>query len=215
MSLNKDLFAAIQQAGAAVFHADEQLKLAVKAYGERVHAAVGSNPYHLGNDALFENWKLVARLSQTMTAMEEELRNVYQVANELSDDEPFLTAAMQSLPTPEFASPLAMVSWVDSNGTSVATDAKIKKAKKKTATKSAPTLPKRGSVKATALPKNAAALISHLRAVLNTRGFVELSQTKVSQATGIPLGSMTASLKRLVADGYLVTRPNGQYSLAK
>ena len=86
MSLNQELLATIQKAGAAVFDADAQLKLAVKAYAERVHAAVGSDPYHLGNDALFENWKLVARLSQTMSAMEEELRKVYQVASELNDD---------------------------------------------------------------------------------------------------------------------------------
>ncbi|MDI1246227.1 MAG: hypothetical protein PSV24_12575, partial [Rhodoferax sp.] len=64
MSLNKELLATLQKAGAAVFDANAQLKLAVASYGERVHEAVASNPFHLGNDTLFENWKLVARLSK-------------------------------------------------------------------------------------------------------------------------------------------------------
>ena len=39
MPQNKELLATIQKAGAAVFDADAQLKLAVRNYGERVHAA--------------------------------------------------------------------------------------------------------------------------------------------------------------------------------
>ena len=111
-----------------------------------------------------------------------------------------------------------------------ATDVKIKKIKKtpkfkktpksaraRTATplKPAPTLPKRSSGKAALLPKNAVTLLKHLGAVLNLNDFTEFNQTKASQATGIPMGSMTASLKRLVADGHLVVGPTGQYKLAR
>lgn len=221
MSLNKEMLATIQKAGAAVFDADAQLRLAVKAYGERVHAAVGSNPYHLGNDALFENWKLVARLSQTMTGMEEELRKVHQVASELNDDESSTVTAMPALPAPALSSPPAGVARIDQKATLAATDVKIKKtnktpkAKTAPALKSTPTLPKNSSGKAALLPKNAVMLLKHLGTVLNVKDFTEFNQTKASQATGIPLGSMTASLKRLMADGHLVAGPNGQYMLAK
>lgn len=220
MSLSKSMLDAIQKAGAAVFDADAQLKLAVKAYGERVHAAVGSNPYHLGNDTLFENWKLVARLSQTMAGMEEELRKVYQVATELSDDELSSVTAIHALPAPDVSTP-AGVARVDKKATLAATDVKIKKAKtsktskQAAAPKSAPTLPKGNAAKATTLPKNAVILLKHLSAVLTTTGFADLSQTKVAQATGIPLGSMTAAIKRLVAAGHVVAGPAGQYKLAK
>lgn len=215
MSLNKEMLATIQKAGGAVFDANVQLKLAVKAYGERVHAGVGSNPYHLGNDALFENWKLVARLSQTMAGLEEALRRVYQVAIELNDDEPSAFTTIHALPAPDASAPSAVMDRVDKKETLAATDIKVRKPKTTTASRSAPTLPKGSPAEATTLPRNAVILLKHLSAVLTTTGFADLSQTKVAQATGIPLGSMTAAIKRLVADGHVVAGPNGQYKLAK
>ena len=215
MSSPKAMLDAIQKAGAAVFDADAQLKLAVKTYGDRVHAAVALNPYHLGNDALFENWKLVARLSQTMTGMEEELRKVYQVAAELNDDEPSSATVMSVLPAPELVSPPAVVSRADSKDALAATDVKIKKSKVVTIRKSAATLRKKASPKEAVLPRNAANLLKHLGELLNAKKFTEINQTKLAQATGIPLGSMTASLKRLVAAGHVAAGPNGHYKLVR
>ena len=89
MSLSSATLSAIQQAGSAAYAADTELKNAVKDYAARVNAAMSANPYGLGNDALFENWKVVARLSQTMSGIEEELKKVYRVASELiADDQP-------------------------------------------------------------------------------------------------------------------------------
>jgi hypothetical protein len=227
MSLPKAMLEIIQKAGAAVFDADAQLKLTVKAYGERLHAAVGANPYHLGNDALFENWKLVARLSQTMTGMEEELRKVYQVACELSDVEPPALAAMPALGAPGLASLPSGVSPVASKSapavkTSVgktdalaATDVKIKKTRLAVKPKAATPLPKGQPAKSIPLPKNAVILLKHLSTVLNSHGFTSISQTQVSQATGIPLGSMTAAMNRLLNEGHILAGPNGQYKLVK
>jgi hypothetical protein len=215
MSLSKAILETLQKAGSAVFDADAQLKLTVKAYGERLHAAVGANPYHLGNDALFENWKLVARLSQTMTGMEEELRKVYQVASELGDVEPPALAAMPALAAPGLASQPSGVLPVASKSALAATDVKIKKTRPLATPKATTPLPKGQSAKAIPLPKNAVILLKYLGTVLTTHGFASISQTQVSQATGIPLGSMTAALKRLVNDGHVLTGPNGQYKLAK
>src|SRR5450830_1496137 len=89
MSLSSATLSAIQQAGAAAYAADTELKNAVQDYAARVNAAMSANPYGLGNDALFENWKVVARLSQTINGIEEELKKVYRVASELiADDQP-------------------------------------------------------------------------------------------------------------------------------
>lgn len=208
MSLNKAMLDAIQRAGAAVFEADAQLKMAVKRYGERVHCAVASNPYHLDNDALFENWKLVARLSQTTTSMEEELRKVYQVASELNDDEPSAVTVMPVLPAPEFSGKRAVdevTVLVDQSEALAATDVKVKKSSKSTGSKNT----------ATELPPNAATLLKYLGAVLNNEEFMRVNQTQASQATGIAMGSMTASLKRLVAGGHLLAGATGQYKLVK
>ena len=206
MSLNKELLATIQKAGAAVFDADTQLKLAVKRYGERVQAAVGSNPFHLGNDTLFENWKMVARLSKTVAAMEEDLRKVYQMAGELSDVEPSLPDMMPALsaPTPEASAKASPPLVADSS--LAATDVKIKRKRRIPAAKPSPVL-------ATPLPENAARLLKHLRYVLKTKGFAPVNQTAVAKATGIPMGSMTASLKRLVATGHVQTNDAGMFKL--
>lgn len=89
MSLSSSTLAAIQKAGAAVFVADEKLKQAAQNFAERVNAAIAGNPYHLGNDALIENWKTVARLSQTIAGIEAEIKKVFQVAAELTgEDQP-------------------------------------------------------------------------------------------------------------------------------
>lgn len=204
MSLNKELLAALQKAGAAVFDADAQLKLAVKSYGERVQAAVGSNPFHLGNDTLFENWKMVARLSKTVAVMEEDLNNVYQMASALSDVEPSLPELVTALaaPAPDAAAEMASSPTQDSS--LAATDVKIKRKKRAAAAKPAPASP---------LPSNADKLLKHLKYVLKTKGFAPVNQTAVAKATGIPLGSMTASLKRLVAAGRLQANDAGQFKL--
>lgn len=78
----------IQKAGAAVFEADAELKIATKAYAERVAAAVALNAFNVGNDHLFENWKSLARAAQTMADIEAELRKVYSVVSELLAEEP-------------------------------------------------------------------------------------------------------------------------------
>ena len=232
MSLNKELLATIQKAGAAVFDADAQLKLAVRSYGERVHAAVGSNPFHLGNDTLFENWKMFARLSKTVAAMEEDLRHVYRVVGELSDVEPSLPDMMPALaaPSPKASVPSDAALVADSS--LAATDVKIKRKAKVHAAKPArrntgsktrvntTTRPQAKSLQAkqspvvnALLPRNAAKLLQHLGAVLSPTGFAPLNQTAVSKATGIPLGSMTASLKRLVAAGHVQANHAGMFKL--
>lgn len=226
MSFTQETLTAIQNAGSAVFDADAQLKLAVKAYGERVHAAVGLNPYHLGNDALFGNWKLVSRLAQTMAGIEEELRKVYQVALELCDDEPSSVTAMSALSAPAEPSILVVESLPVQQSDLAATDIKVKRktglvtttpvAAKKNPGKRSILAKRKGSPeKAADLPKNAINLLKHLGTVLSVKNFSSINQTAASKATGIPLGSMTASLKRLIAGGQLVAGPAGQYKLTK
>lgn len=226
MSFSQETLAAIQKAGSAVFDADAQLKLAVKAYGDRVHTAVGSNPYHLGNDALFGNWKLVSRLAQTMAGIEEELRQVYQVAVELSDDELSSVTALPALSAPARGPTLVVESLPVQQSDLAATDIRVKKKTGATNTLSAVaktnpgkqlTLTKQKGTpgKPAGLPKNALTLLNHLNTVLSAKEFSSINQTVASRATGIPLGSMTASLKRLLIGGQVVTNRAGQYKLTK
>lgn len=207
MSLSNTALSAIQQAGAAVFAADIELKNAVRDYADRVHAAMAANPYSLGNDTMFENWKVVTRLSQAMTGIEEELKKVYHLAAELvADDQPQLVPLTpQDEPTPEVA-PQAVV---PDNLTPTDVVAKTVKRKAKPAVK-------KDAAKPGAAPTplgNAAKLMLHLNKVLNKNDFSVINQTEVAQKTGIPLGSMTAAIKQAVDKGLITIGPAGSLKL--
>jgi hypothetical protein len=110
MSLSSSTLVAIQKAGAAVFTADEKLKQAAKNYADRVNAAMASNPDSLGNDALIENWKTVARLSQTLAGIEAEIKKVYQIASELTgEDQPSVVAAPKRAAKPVVVAPTGKI----------------------------------------------------------------------------------------------------------
>lgn len=77
MPIPKESLSAIQTAGAAVHAADTALKSAVQTYADHVRQSMSQNPFDLNTDSLFEEWKTVARLSQTLEQIEAELRKVH------------------------------------------------------------------------------------------------------------------------------------------
>jgi len=220
MSLSSATLSAIQQAGAAVFSADLELKNAVKEYAQRVNAAMLSNPYHLGNDTLFENWKVVARLSQTMAGIEEEIKKVHQVAAELIADDQPLVVQVASLAAPIRANDVSVVSQNDMTPTDVLVKSKKKKLKPG-ATRStrvpksstSPVKPVGVRKSAQQLSGNPAKLLQYLEKVLNSKKFTVVSQTAVGQETGIPLGSMTAATKKLLESARIIAGPSGSFRL--
>lgn len=133
MTLSISTLSAIQKAGSAAFAADAKLRTALKEYGERVNAAMANNPYSQGNDALFSNWKVVARLSQTLAGIEEELKKVYSAAAELGADE---QPGMQAVPV--VAAPTRSASKVVATPVAVKPAAASRKMKKKAAKSAAP-----------------------------------------------------------------------------
>lgn len=215
MSVSTSTLSAIQKVGAAAFTADEKLKAAVKKYAERVNDAMVANPYGLGNNTLFETWKVLARLSQTMAGIEQELKKVYLVASELAaDDHP---DGVQVL---SLAAPAPSVAAKSSKRDAAPTDVRVKP--KKTPM---PATTVKAKVKTIAVKRdvnsatasvptgNALKLMQHLQGVLNANAFTALNQTAVASATGIPMGSMTAALKKLMAGGHLIAGPSGSFQL--
>lgn len=220
MSLSSATLSAIQQAGSAAYAADTELKNAVKDYAARVNAAMSANPYGLGNDALFENWKVVARLSQTISGIEEELKKVYRVASELiADDQPSVRE-LPALAAPKRPSAgQALGRQQDLTTTDVVVKQKKKTAasktrKLKTKANSRPAKPTGTATSPMELAGNAAKLLQHLKTLLDADKFTVINQTAVGQATGIPLGSMTAAIKKLTASGAVMAGPTGSFKLA-
>lgn len=100
MPISASTLTALQKAGTAIFHADEKLKSEVAAYAQRANAAVLNNPYSLGNAALIESWQVTARLSKRLSGIEEELRELYRIAGELTEEDLPIVRETRALSAP-------------------------------------------------------------------------------------------------------------------
>ena len=207
MPLPSQTLAAIQAAGAAVYEADAALKEAVQSYADQVKLALAENPFDMGNDSLFEDWKTVARLSRTVGQVEAEFRKIYGAASDLSAGAIPAVLTMPSLTAPQMIanSDLAMVQEIN------ATDAVIKKLSKKTKTvaKAKPAALKKP------LSGNSAKVQARLLKILNPNGFVKINRSAVAAELGLPKGSIGASIAKLIETGHLIEGDAGTLKLGK
>jgi hypothetical protein len=271
MSISSSTLTAIQKVGAAAFAADDKLKKEVQSYAERVNLAMLKNPYNLGNDALIDGWKAVARLSQTMMGIEQELKNIYRIASELTQDDQPSVRDMPALAAPVAkkkakkidaaittvkvkgkgkakkavpAKPVAATAPAASVAGDVKTPAKRPVAKKAAvvpATAAAKVVPVKKSAKSVVAPAskvavktvpkpkkteaadkpvqtqdlkgNSAKLMAQLQGVLTTSEFTGINQSAVAKLAGIPVGSMAATIGRLVKAGRIVGGSGGSLKL--
>ena len=184
MPLQPQVLASIQSAGAAVFEADAALKLAVKEYATQIEVALASNPFDVGNDALFEEWKTVARLSRAVSQIEHELRQIYAATSGISEAKP--------LQAPEL--PRISATSVDMVETVNATDVVAKPLN----------APMQG---------NSQLVLNALKSLLNENEFRKINISAVANAAGVAQGSMAATLRRLTRDGYLLEETRGHFKL--
>ena len=185
MSLQPPALAAIQSAGAAIFDADAALKSAVKAYAAQIEDALASNPFDVSNDSLFEEWKNVARLSQAVSRMEQELRQIYDAAASLAGAKQLQAPEMRRIST---ASSVEMVETVN------ATDVVVKPSKQP-------------------VRNNSDRVLNALKQLLNETEFRKINISAVANTAGVAQGSMAATLKRLVRDGHLLDANGGHFKL--
>jgi hypothetical protein len=65
------------------------------------------------------------------------------------------------------------------------------------------------------LPGNAAKLLQHLETMLDKDEFRLIKQTACARVIEIPLGSVSAAIKNLLASGHLVAGPAGGFKLKR
>jgi hypothetical protein len=65
------------------------------------------------------------------------------------------------------------------------------------------------------LPGNAAKLLQHLETMLNSDEYQLIKQTASARAIGIPLGSVSAAIKNLLASGHLIAGAAGGFKLKR
>ncbi|WP_413894004.1 hypothetical protein [Candidatus Skiveiella danica] len=209
MSVTADTLSFIQQAGQSIDAARQALVEAVAQQGQLVASAVVEQPFGAGNDKLFAQWKTLARLAQEVQSIEEQFKTIYETASALKAREIQVLAALPHAPRHR---PATRGDAVD--------EAIIKEVIVKT--KGARKLPKRSNGKVSAnaetstqaLAGNHATVLDFLRTQLNRKSWKPLTHATMAKGSGIPAGSVGASLARLKKDGLILTDDKGAYKLA-
>jgi len=204
MTISSKTLDSVQAAGAAAFAAHAELQATVSEYSERVKVAVMGNAFDMANDNLFEEWKTLARLTQAVGLIEAELRKVYAAAAAFSSGDTSSVPALPSLSSPQLSQqPMEVVSSI--NATNVRVKKSSAKGSKPASVKHKKDRPLRG---------NTAKLLTHLLQKLNNSEFVEVNRSALAGEIGIPIGSIGASVSKLLQTGHIVVDPKGKLKLA-
>ena len=203
MSLSPSTLLAIQQAGQSLHAARQAVADAVRVNGERVLAFIASQPFRSENDLAYTQLRSVARLAHELQAMEEQLKGLYALASELVKTE---TPVLVALPDDGGRSRSRYRTNDKNEG---AEDAIVKPA---------PKTPLKGhktrSARSERLSPNDQKVLGYLQSVLDRRSWKSLTQSAISRAAGIPLGSVGLAVRRLAVVGKLRTGTRGTYRLS-
>lgn len=199
MSISNKTLASVQRAGQSVNLAVTALEEAARTANRELVSAMASQPYSSQTDRIFADWKTVARISKDVEAMEQSLRDIYAQISNMVRVEP---EVLQALPSYPHTAPGANVS-------PDIQDAVVKPAGRGS---------KSGKAKAVRRPRtpgstNEDKLIAYLTKTLSRRKGREVTQSQMSEATGIPPGSMTATLKKIVEKKIITEDPHGVFRL--
>jgi hypothetical protein len=202
----------------------------VREQAEHMVATVANQPFQAEGEQAFANFKMLARLSQDLQSLEEQLRALYATASELSSPEMDVVVAL-----PRGS---ARTRALASGQQDLAEDAVVKPAAprrfagktraKSSASTSAPTSVKASRAnrpvtkvskvakapKPITLTANDSRVLDYLKGVLKADSWTTLTGATVAQGAGMPLGSIGISLKKVVLAGAVKKTGRGSYQLA-
>ena len=191
MAISKATLTAIHKTGVMTQNLQAALRAEAKKYADRLSKALSDsadgNVFDLLEGPQINNWKGVGKLSKMVEGIEKELLAVMQLATELVADVQKVSQEILAATAPQ---PVAA------------------------APENAPAKGK-AAVAASGKESNPTKLLSVLTAKLNSTEFTILTQTEIAKAAGIPMGSITGTIKRLVARGAIELNADGTgYKLA-
>ena len=205
MSLSKTTLSAIQQAGQGLHKATVVVSAAVREQAEHMVSTVASQPFQAEGEQAFANFKLLARLSQDLQSLEEQLRALYTTAAELASPE--IDVVVTALPR-QSARARSAVATGD-----MAEDAVIKSAAVRR-----PPFKAKPQAKAPAKPitltANDQRVLDYLKTVLKTDAWTKLTGASVAKGADMPLGSVGISLKKVALAGAVKKMGASSYQLA-
>jgi len=206
MTISAKTLSAIQAAGQAIDIARAELAAATQEHATQVMQAVAANPFGAENDHLFNHWKAIARMSQSVQDMEAQCKAVFHAAAELAMHADGSTSAPMRKAKPSLIGHAA----IDLEPSDVQAKPSRRQGKAKVKAKAKPATAK----KQRPLKGNAAKVLDHLRGQLDAKHFTRVTQSDIAASAGIPNGSIGAALKQLTAKGLLTEGDKGHYKLA-
>ena len=193
MSLSPKNLSSIQKAGQAAHDASEALATTVRTQAVGMVSNLASQPYSAETDQVVSRFKTLSKLSQGLAAVEAQLQELFAIANELASP----------------ASDVIVVRAITkrkaiSNDVAVDVVAKPAKAAKKV---------KRGGRKAAALTVNDTKLLNFLQKALKNGKATTLTGNAMADGSGMPVGSVGLSLKKIIGTGAVNMLGRGTYQL--
>jgi hypothetical protein len=227
MSLSKTTLSAIQQAGQALHKATVVVAGAVRAQAEHMVATVASQPFQAEGEQAFTNFKMLARLSQDLLSLEDQLKSLYATASDLASPEMDVVAALpngsaRSRATSSEANdvaedvvvkakPMLRTKYTPTGARKLATKGAAKPAAKPVTKPSAKAAK---AVKTTAaLTANDTKVLQFMKSVLKPGVASALTGAAISKGAGLPLGSVGISVKKVLASGAVRKSGRGTYLL--
>ena len=191
MSLSQRNLSSIQKAGQAVHGASIAIAATVRSQAESMVSSVASQPFGAESEQAISRFKSLARLSQGLAAVEKELQSLYSIATELAS------------PSSDV---IALPSVAKHEATNAAAVDVVVKPVKAKATKKV-------ARKISSLTANDSKLLDFLIGVLKSKDSIKMAGSKMAAGSGLPLGSVGVSLKKIIASGAIKQVARGTYAL--
>lgn len=211
MSLSKTALSSIQQAGQSLHSATVVVATTVREQAEHMVNTVASQPFQAEGELAFSNFKTLARLSQDLQTLEEQLRALYVTASELTRPEIDVVPALRKPRGRTSAAPNALA---EDAVIKPAKAAKAGKASKGSKAKAAKPGKAAKSSKPVTLTANDSKVLDYLKTVLKTDEWSLLTGASVAKGADLPLGSVGISLKKVVLVGAVKKNGRNRYQLA-
>ena len=201
MTIKMGTVTQIQKAGQAVHDASVSLEREAQAANEELQKALQRAMQAKREDAqaekIFTQWKTLVKVSQELAQIEATLRELY--------------AACTALAAPKEVE--SKVSSRKQNGKAkqpkaAGTGTLAGKTRKKTVDR-----PHKGGAPGVPREGNERRLMEYFRTILNTTEMTQVHHLDITKATGIPPGSISATIKRLARKNLLETGRGGDLRL--
>jgi hypothetical protein len=194
MSLSPKNLSLIQKAGQAVHGASEAITSTVRTQAESMVASVSSQPFGDESEQSIARFKILARLSQGLVEVEAKLQELYAMATDLAN------------PASDVIIVKAIKQRKSTNALAIDVVAKPAKAIKVAKVKKA-------GLKSATLTSNDSTLLKFLQGILKAGEWTAQTGATMAAGSGLPLGSVGFSLKKILASGAVKAGERGMYQL--